>query len=660
MTLAPSQPDALALLRAGDVAAAADAFSERVAANPRDADALHWLGVIAVQAGAADDAIKLLAAATDARPEYADAWANLATAHDLAGNAASAESAARRAVTLDPTQPVAHFNLGNLLAKAGRHRDAIACFEAALALRPRFPEALGNLGIACRELNDLAGAVAAFERACEQAPESREAHYNLANAYRDCGRLTDAEGKLRQVLATDPTYAKAWNALGNLLGDMARPEDALAAFERACAAAPTWAPAASNRLSALQYVPGQTAAALHRAHNAWARTAGFDLPQPRDFSGYDRDHGRSLRIGFVSPDFGHHPVGFLSVGLFEHLDRSRLTPFVFSLRRQDREDDMSRRISGSTTWIRAADASDDALAQEIISRRIDILFDMSGHTGGHRLAVFARKPAPIQISWIGYVGTTGLGAMDYVLADHHHVPPGHDLPGPEAYLRLPHGYVCFDRSGMPQPVNRTAAGAATFGCLNNPAKLNRDVIASFAKILSETPGSSLILAFRGLDDAVVANRLRQAFVDHGIAAERVDIRGGGPRGQFLALYNEIDIALDTFPYSGGLTTCEALAMGVPVVTFPGETFASRHATSHLKAAGFPELVAADPRHFVDLAIGLAKSPNQLRRLREAILGRLPASPLCDARSFARDFETEMRRVWIRWCESVSSTPAPAP
>ncbi|MBM3515074.1 MAG: tetratricopeptide repeat protein, partial [Alphaproteobacteria bacterium] len=552
--------DALAMLRAGDVPGATDAFSARVAANPRDADALHWLGVIAIQAGAVTDAIKLLGASTEARPTFADAWANLATAHDLAGDLASAESAARRAVELDPTQAIAHFNLGNLLAKKGQHRNAVGCFNSAIERRPAFPEAFGNLGIARRELNDLAGAIAAFERARDLAPNARDARYNLANAFRDSGRLTDAERELRAALDIDPTYARAWNTLGNLRGDMAQPEAALAAFDKARAAAPHWAAAASNRLSALHYIPGQTAAALGDAHRRWAQEAGFDLKPPDRFKTWDRTRDRRLRVGFVSPDFGLHPVGLLSVGLFERLDRTKTEPVIFSLRRGDREDDISRRIAANADWVRAAALTDSELEHAIRSRSIDILFDMSGHTNGHRLQVFAHRAAPLQISWIGYVGTTGLAAMDYVLADNQHVPTGTDLPGPEAYLRMPNGYVCFDRHGVPVPRLRPAENPVTFGCFNNPAKLNNEVVASFARILQRTHRTRLILAFRWLDDPGVASGLRQAFDSHGIAATRIEIRGGAPRERFLANYDDIDLALDTFPYSGGLTTCEALAM----------------------------------------------------------------------------------------------------
>lgn len=579
--------DGLNRLKAGDIAGAAEHFSARLATNSRDAEALHILGVIALQTGATENALHLISAAAEIDPDRTDVWTNLGEARLLSG--------------------------------------------------------------------DGEGAVAAHREARRRAPTDRRTAYNLANALRDIGRLSEAKTELQAVLANHPDYAKAWNALGTLLGDMARPLESFKAFGHACSAAPDWAAAASNKLCAAQYLPNQTPAALDALHRQWAKGFGETVAVAAPFTGA-LDPDRKLRVGFVSPDFGMHPVGLLSVGLFETLDHGQLEPVVFSTRDTRDEDLISHRISAACDWRRVARLEDEALSAEIRRAKIDILFDMSGHTSRHRLGVFRRKPAPIQISWIGYVGTTGLDAIDYVLADRIHAPPDEPVHGPEQILRLDGGYVCFDRAGLPQPANHSPFeenGYVTFGCLNNAAKLNDDVLTSFARVLSRLPSGRLLLRFRWLDDPEVEVRIRTLFNAKGIAPERVTIEGAAPRTDFLATYNRIDLALDTFLYSGGLTTCEALAMGVPVITRPGATFAGRHAASHLTSAGLGELIASDTAAFEDLGVSLATDPARLSGIRSGLAKRVASSPLCDAAAFARNFERTLRAAWKQYVASAT-------
>jgi len=286
-----------------------------------------------------------------------------------------------------------------------------------------------------------------------------------------------------------------------------------------------------------------------------------------------------------------------------------------------------------------AGQSDSWLADKIHHDHIDVLFDLSGHTAGNRLLLFARKPAPIQITWIGYVGTTGLSAMDYLLADRHMVPPGTEAGYREGVLRMPHGYVCYDPPEAP-PVNPLPAleqGHVTFGCFNNLAKITPEVVAVWARILQRLPQSRLILKYKGWGDDTVRRRYRDRFVSAGARPEQLEMLPHSSHAELLATYQRVDLALDPFPFSGGLTTCEALWMGVPVITCPGATFASRHSVSHQANLGLMDPIAEDVDQYVERSVCLASDLPRLAALRAGLRPRMAASPLCDGRRFADDF-----------------------
>ena len=398
-----------------------------------------------------------------------------------------------------------------------------------------------------------------------------------------------------------------------------------------------------NLLFALQYDPERTVADVFEAHRAYGlRFAESSAPHAIDRS------DRPLRIGLVSSDLGAHPVGYFLAPVLEHLDRNKFVVIAYAGPRP--EDELTVRLRARCeSWVPTASLDDDALAARIRADRVDVLFDLGGHTRGSRVAVFAKKPAPVQVTWAGYVGTTGLPAMDYLLGDPRHTPPGAERFAVERIWRMPRSYVCWEppQAPVPGPLPMLSAGPPVLGCLNNLPKLNRRVVALWSRILRERPDARLLLVTKSLGDPVLQARWRGWFADEGVAPERVEMSGRVPREQVLRLYDErIDLGLDPFPYAGGLTTLEALWMGVPVVTRgDGDRFASRHSVGHLGAAGVDGFVATDPDDYVRLALRWLDDPTGLAAVRAGLRARVRASVLCDGPGYTREFEAAVRGMW---------------
>ena len=411
------------------------------------------------------------------------------------------------------------------------------------------------------------------------------------------------------------------------------------------------AAAHAKALFCQQYVPGVTAADLLASHRQWDDRHGRPLqgpPPPVD----DPRPDRPLRLGFLSQDLGMHPVGRLLLGTVEHLDRREFPLYYYNDRLT--RDPLTERIAATAHARRDVRGRGDVeLAQQIRADRIDILFDLDGYTSS-RMPVLARKPAPLQVAWLGYPGTTGLPAMDYLLADACEIPAGREADYSELILRMPHGYLCYAPPDDAPPVAEpplAAAGCVTFGSFNNLAKINEPVIEAWSAILRRVPGSRLLLKFQGLQHPELADRYRRLFAAHGIEPARLVLEGHAPHAELLARYGAVDVALDPFPYSGGLTTCEALWMGVPVITLPGDTFAGRHSLSHLSSVGLTETVAADRQAYVELAVRLAGDVARLAQLRRRLRPQMAASPLCDGPRFAAALAAQLLAAWQRFVKS---------
>lgn len=640
----------LVLLSQGHATEAETAASCAVTLQPRLPEAAYHLGNALLRQGRLEAAAVAFQHALHQRPRYAEAEVNLGIALDALGRPTEAVEAYARAIAIQPDLVEAWNNLASVLNATSRFHDAAHAARQALRLRPQFAAAENNLGNALQALGESAAAVEAYHRCLTVEPTHPQATYNQGIALESQVRLTEATAAYRRALTLQPAFAEAENNLGLVLQAQGLLDDACAAFTRGLALQPHNHVIHSNLLQLQQYRPGVSPATLNRAHADWSLRQTADVVPSVQFP-HDRHPGRRLRIGFVSPDLGEHPVGRFLAPVLESFDRTQFETVCYSDRA--RPDAVTDRLATLVDgWRSIGGQSRATVTQQIRNDRIDILIDLAGHTAGNRLMVFADKPAPVQMTWIGYVGTTGLNAIDYLLADRFQVPAGDEANYREQVLRLPHGYLCFEPPAdapEPGPLPAATRGSVTFGSMNNPSKITPEVIAAWSGILRRVADSRLLLQYRGWEDAGTRQRFLDAFAQEGIESRRITLRQGGPRSAMLAAYQQLDIALDTFPYSGGLTTCEALWMGVPVITFPGPTFAGRHAFSHLSNAGLTETIAGNVGEYADLAVGLAQDLPRLSALRAGLRAQVAASPLCDREQFAADLGAAFRGAWRRFC-----------
>ncbi len=565
------------------------------------------------------------------------------------------ESAAlcRRALKGRPECPELLNNLGVALAGMGRLEEAAGRFRRALRLQPGFTAPANNLAAVFVKLQRLEEAFELLIRVLERDSSSAEAHNNLATLLRRAGRFTEAERHLEQALRLRPDSADVWRHLATLRRDEGRIEEAVAYYRRAAELRPECPLAASALLLALNYLPEADPLEVYAEHRGWARRYAEPLAAAIRPHRNDPSPERPLRIGYLSRDLRRHPVAFFLDPVLEAHDRERFPVTCYS--DVAAPDQMTGRLKGLVErWREVTSLSDEQLAEQIRADGIDVLVDLAGHAGNTRLLVFARKPAPVQVTWLGYPNTTGLKTMDYRITDAWADPPGwSEHLHSEQLVRLPGGFSCWrPPAGAPEegPPPCLSRDGISFGSFNYLPKVNSRVVEVWGEILRRTPGSRLVLKYAGGNDPGVRGRIEGEFARLGVGAERLVLQGltHGWR-EHLSAYGEVDIALDPFPYNGTTTTCDALWMGVPVLTLAGRTHAGRVGVSLLNQIGLPELAADSPARYIELAVELAGDRGRLARLRAGLRERVARSPLTDGHSFTCGLEEAYRAMWRRWC-----------
>jgi len=633
---------------------AATSYRQLIALQPNYAEAHYNLGTVLQELSRLDEAEASYMQAIALRPDYAGGHNNLGNILQERGRLGEAEASYAQAIVLEPHCVDAHYNLGNMLEKLGRVDEAEASLRQAIALKPDYAEAQNNLGIVLQELGRLDESEAILRQAIAVKPDHAGAHNNLGVTLKQLGRLDESEASFRQAIAVKPDYAGAHTNLGNTLRELGRLENAEASLRQAIALKPDYAGAHSNLLFLISGFNYEAPLYVKEAQDYGRKIA--DTVTSRFSSWSCEEEPKTLRIGLVSGDLSNHPVGYFIEGLLNLLSRSKLELFAYPTKLF--EDDLTVRIKPRLTeWQPIVSISDEAAANLIHSDGIHILIDLSGHTDKNRLPIFAWKPAPIQISWLGYFASTGVAEIDYILGDPY-VTPVEEADNfvekiwqlPESYLCLTEPYVNVDVCQLPALEN----GSVMFGCFNKIERMNDNVVVVWASILKAIPNSRLFLKDNNFSDSAMREAVFSRFELVGIGDNRLILEGRSPRSEYLAAYNRVDIALSPFPYGGGTTSAEGLWMGVPVITKRGDCFLSHLGESIAHNAGLPDWIAANEDEYIAKAVKFSADLNVLIKLRAGLREQVLASPLFDAPRFASNFEKAVWSMWSKWKEDKLS------
>ena len=571
--------------QAGQLAQAEQGYRQVLTVDGNHADAIHFLGVIAMQTGNLEAALQLV----------------------------------ERSIELRPDGSVYHNNLGQILSRLGRSEDAEHAYSKAIELDSEYAEAFNNLG-------------------CLQQGR---------------GDLQVAEQTLREAIRINPKYAEPHTNLGNLHKDRGELDEAIESYRRAVAMNPGQSFVHSNLLLTLHYHPDYSPADLKREHDAWAARHVAPLALIRHQAENDSTPDRRLKIGYVSADFREHAVARFMLPVLDMHDRDAFEIYAYAdVARPDAVTQLLHSLVAE--WRDISSLDDTGLASLVRQDGIDILVDLSAHSGRNRLLAFALKPAPVQITWLAYCSTTGVDAIDYRLTDPWLDPAGTDLSNySEQSVYLPHCYWCYSRPTLPASTHQRRLEperAPVFGCLNNFAKVTKPVLELWATVLQRVPEAQLIIhAAEGSH----RERALETMRSRGIDERRLEFISRQSMSEYFDTWRRIDVALDPFPWCGGTTTCDALWMGVPVVTLAGSTAVSRAGQSLLTNIGLERLVAHTPKQYVDIAVDLIENNADLEKLHDELRGMLEASPIMDSQMFTRDLEACYRGVWKIWCDKLS-------
>ncbi|HEX8525086.1 MAG TPA: tetratricopeptide repeat protein [Tepidisphaeraceae bacterium] len=626
--------------RAGQLQIAINLYRQVLSLEP--ARPLHnALGHVLLSAGMMTDAICVFEEGTRRRPEDFITWSNLGSAHQMNGNIDSAIHAHERALALAPRDVGSLCNMALALRSAGRLDEATATAHAALEADPSSAAALqilGDLLIGARKLEEAAAVV---QRALELSPHDAINHSNHGILLHLQGELDASIEALRQSIRLAPSFAEAHNNLANVLRELGDVEAAIQHFRKAVELKPDYTAAHSALLLSMQY-RATDPRELEKEHQAWERQHAAPQAPMRKRHAMERDPHRRLKIGYVSADFREHPVRYFIEPLLEHHDRQQVEVYCYS--DVPRPDEVTGSIKTfAEHWRETAALPHAAIADRIRADQIDVLVDLSLHSGASRLVTFAAQPAPVQISYLGYAGSPHLSFID------HHLTDNWLEPGADPIAQLKGGFCCYRPPEAAPNTIPTNPERITFGSFNNLAKISPETLGWWCAILREVKDSTLLVQARGADQPSVQHRWRNFFREHGVSESRLVLKGAEPLANYLRSMSRIDIMLDTFPFNGHTTSCHAMWLGAALVSRYGQTPVSRVGLSLLSSLRLEELAVPTWSQYLAKSVELAHSPQRLLDLRQTMRQRMLNSSLTDAARIAREVEGAFRRMWAKWC-----------
>ena len=643
------------LMRDGDVDGAIASFRNALSIQPTNPEGLVNLGTALHAKGEFNAAVESFGKAISFNPEGAEVHFKRGLSLQELGNTDAAVESYRRAISLEPNRAIAHHFLGNALHDQGKSEAAIKSYLQALALEPAFAEAHNNLGSVYQRLGKLDQAVESYRRALAIQWNYPEAHCNLGTALHAQSKLDGAIASYRAALSIAPDHIPARIYMGGVLQEQGDLDAAIENYQRVLSQSPDHLDAHSNLLFTMNYHPDKSAEEIFAAYREYDQSAFIPLRSAWSDHDNSRDATRRLRVGYVSPDFRRHAIQHFLEPLISHHDKLAVEVFAYAELAQ--EDALTAHYRGHADhWIATQGMSDEALAQRIRLDRIDVLVDLAGHTWKNRLGVFARKPAPVSVTWLGYGYSTGLSAIDYMFTDEVGAPPGSEHLFSEQPWRLATpGYAFRPSDGMVPVSSLPAAqrGFVTFGTLTRAIRINHRSVRVWAEILKQVPGSHLVANSRSYQDAGVRARLTEQFAAHRIEPGRLDFGFHSPPGDVL---RGIDIGLDCFPHNSGTTLFETLYMGVPFVTLADRPSVGRLGSSILHGVGHPEWIAKTEDEYIQIATALAGDLPALSLLRGRLRAEMESSPLRDEAAFSRKAEEAYRRMFSIWAERSGTAP----
>lgn len=641
----------------GNLDKALTSYEKAIELNPDHPGAYYNLGSIVLEKGKLDEAIQYYQKSLQLNPKCADTYNTIGAIFKTKNDFEEAIKYFRQAIQLDPNFAQPYNNLG-LIFQAKRLLDeSIEYFRKSLQIDPSYAKAHYNLGNVLQEKGQLDEAIARYQKVIELTPKFIDAYERLGITLVKEGKVDEAIEYYNRALSIKPDFAGIYVSLGRALAGQGKSEEAEACFRKALKISPNFPACYSNLLFLMLYSSRYDAQSILSVHLEFAKHCVNPFFTSVISHDNDKSLDRRLKIGYVSPDFREHSVSYFFEPVLLVHNRKNFKIYCYS--DVATPDKLTDRIKAETDeWRNLVGMSDDQADELIREDRIDILVDLAGHTSP-RILLFARKLAPVQVSWIGYPATTGLSTIDYKIVDNLTDPPGMtEQFYTEKLIRMPESFLCYmSDKEIPEinPLPTLLTGHITFGSFNSFVKIAPPVFSLWSRILKTIPHSRLIMKAWSFSDKAARQYALNMFAGEGISADRIALLPPEKSAMsHLMQYNRIDIGLDTFPYNGTTTTCEALLMGVPVITLAGNTHVSRVGMSLLSNVGLSDLIAKTPDEYVAIAENLAGDLKKLQYLREHLRGMMSQSPLTDAERFTSNLENYYRTMWENWCKSVNN------